>query len=109
MTTFDQIVPILQEVLTPYSVVLQQLESVIVNRDLNGRVRLILPEQAAGQAAAALDEIARALSQRLGCHAFPPEQMLLFEPNMAAVLQGVAPVPLPGVEGVQLVDRLASE
>ena len=45
MTTFDQILPIATEVLAAHHDTLAPLEWLIVNRDLNGRVRLIVPEQ----------------------------------------------------------------
>lgn len=111
MITFDQLVPILKEVLEPYAGQLLSYAPLLVNRDLNGRVRLIVKESAAEapDAKAMLDEIAHTLSQTLGKHAFEPEQMLLFEPDMDAAMDGVKAIPFPGVEGVLLVDRLANE
>jgi hypothetical protein len=92
-------------------VLLAKLQPVIVNRDLNGRVRLIVRESAAQDVAVreTLEGIARSLSQQLAPHAFAAEQMLLFEEDPTVVLQGVHASPLPDTEGVVLVDRLASE
>ncbi|WP_412851501.1 KGGVGR-motif variant AAA ATPase [Ectothiorhodospira shaposhnikovii] len=112
MTTFDMIVPVLQEVLGPCPPVeLQAFAPLIVNRDLNGRVRLVVPAEVSQQSAAreVLEKVAETLSQRLGCHAFLAGQMVLYEEDMAAVRRGTQPMPLPGVNGIELIDRLASE
>ena len=45
MTTFDQILPITTEVLVAHRDTIAQLEWLVINRDLNGRVRFIAPEQ----------------------------------------------------------------
>lgn len=111
MITFDQIVPVLQEVLRPHAEQFLQHKPVVVNRDLNGRVRLIIRESAQQdpELQEIFKELAQALSEQLGRHAFPPDQMLLAEPDIEAALHGVPAMPCPEVEGVVLVDRLASE
>lgn len=43
MTIFDQIVPITNEVLTAHRDKIARLEWLVINRDLNGRVRFIAP------------------------------------------------------------------
>ena len=45
MITFDQILDATKLELTRHQTLINQLGEVIINRDLNGRVRLILSEQ----------------------------------------------------------------
>ena len=42
MSTFDQIIPELREILSGYADFVQRIAPIYVNRDLNGRVRLIV-------------------------------------------------------------------
>jgi len=111
MTTFDQILPAISEVLGKQAENLHLLGHIIVNRDLNGRVRLILSEKVADQDAskAALAAIVQELADRLGPHVLPPEKMVLYEPDLAAVIAGAPNFPLPGFSQVKVVDRLVSE
>ncbi|MDY6816404.1 MAG: AAA family ATPase, partial [Pseudomonadota bacterium] len=111
MMTFDQILPTVQAVLAPHKALIARIQPVIVNRDLNGRIRLVVSanvEQDA-DALALWCSIAKTLSEQLGRHAFPPEQMLLFEDDTAAVLADTTAFALEGIEGVKMVDRLATE
>jgi cellulose biosynthesis protein BcsQ len=90
---------------------LRHLGPVIVNRDLNGRVRLIVHQEREHDesARAYLKALTREMAERLGTHAYPPEKSVLFEEDLDAVLAGVPSFPLEGVEGVSVVDRLATE
>lgn len=111
MTMFDQILPIVQEVLAPHVYQFAQVEPVVVNRDLNGRVRLILSTKVEQDAklSTVFHSIAQDLERRLGNHTFPAEQMILFEEDVTAVLADVSAFTLEGLEGVIVVDRLATE
>lgn len=111
MITFDDILRVLTSVLAPHANLILQIQPVIANRDLNGRVRLVFPASAE-QDKALLDScqsIALELSEQLGAHAFPAEQMILFEDDMDTVLSGASNFELEGIEGAYVVDRLASE
>jgi cellulose biosynthesis protein BcsQ len=111
MSTFDEIVPSLTAILKQYSEELDQLTPILVNRDLNGRVRLVIKEELRGntQAETTLKKIIEALRQPLGSHAFPGERMVLFEPALNAVLDASPCFPLEGLSNVWAVDRLAAE
>jgi Mrp family chromosome partitioning ATPase len=111
MTTFDQILPELVKIFQQQEERVQRIAPVVVNRDLNCRVRLIVAEhcQDDPNAQAALATITDAICAALGPHAFPPERAVLFEPDMDAALKGVTAFPLENIVGVSVVDRLATE
>lgn len=94
MTTFDQIAPILSEIFATYKTAVDQLGPILVNRDLNGRVRLIVDERLHDQAEAQaiLQQITSQIAERLGRHAFPPERAVLFvEPRTQAHRIAIVP------------------
>lgn len=111
MTMFDQILPRVAEVLRDHTNALPTIGSILVNRDLNGRVRLVIGEPARTDATAkqALDAIAGELQGQLGPHAYPAENAVLFEVDLDSVCAGAPTFPLEGFEGVQVIDRLATE
>ena len=111
MSTFDQILPAISEVLTAQTASLHKLGLVVINRDLNGRVRLVVNVKVRddAEAWAALDAIVHALIAPLGPHGFPAERMVLFEADVRSVTQGVPHFTLEGFDAVIVVDRLATE
>ena len=64
MSTFDQILPSISEVLHAHAADLQKLGAIVVNRDLNGRVRLVVDEKVLddAEAKASLDAIVQAFA-----------------------------------------------
>lgn len=111
MSTFDRILTELTDIFRIESEKLRRIAPLIVNRDLNGRVRLIVEEQLQDdpEARTALDALTRVVHERLGKHAFSPELAVLFEADFAAVRAGVHSFPLAGIPGVTVIDRLATE
>lgn len=111
MSTFDQILPVISEVLHTQTTNLRKIGSVVVNRDLNGRVRLVVDEKTLddAEAKAAIDAIVQALVERLGLHGFPPDRMVLFEADVQEVTQDAPHFPLEGFDAVVVVDRLTTE
>lgn len=110
MSTFDEIIPKLKEVLQPHASFLDQIGPVFVNRDLNGRVRLIVSDQWEQEqdAIGLLGEIAQQIHQRLGNHSFSPEQTILYEEKPEDVAFGLPLFPIEGLNRVSLIDRLAT-
>jgi hypothetical protein len=110
MTTFDDILPQVADVMRSHTGAIPS-GSLLVNRDLNGRVRLIVNEalRADAQAMGVIGHIVSQLKARLGPHVHPAAPMVLFEPDLDAARDGASAFPLPGYEQVQVVDRLASE
>ena len=111
MTTFDQILPIATEVLAAHHDTLAQLEWLIVNRDLNGRVRLIVPEQTREDEVqrAGIEAIYQALAERLAPHAYAASMGVLYEATQEDAQQGASSYPLNGFDRVWVVDRLTTE
>jgi hypothetical protein len=111
MITFDEILPRLSELFREKQPELEQIGRMLINRDLNGRVRLVVGEavQENKEALAALNSIAGSVSQALAPHAYSPERMVLFEQNLDATLYGLPSFPLAGVSNIDIVDRMATE
>lgn len=111
MLTFDDILPAIKEILVAHTDALEGMEWLLINRDLNGRVRLIAPEtvQKEEAARAALERLAGTVAERLGPHAYPSASAILYEADRELACQGAATVPLEGHANVWVVDRLATE
>lgn len=111
MSTFDQILDETGAVLREHEAALAAIGPIFVNRDLNGRVRLIV--QASCQqdtlACEALDSIGRALETRLGAHAYPAQRAVLFETDLDAATDGAPVFDLAGFDQVRVIDRLATD
>ncbi|MDA8229738.1 MAG: AAA family ATPase [Magnetospirillum sp.] len=110
MTTFDEILPKLAAIFQRHPDV-ASIAPILVNRDLNGRVRLIMDEkwETNPAARAELDAIAREARDALGPHAHSAEQMLMFEPNIEGSITEESAFPLEDCAGINVVDRLAME
>lgn len=111
MTTFDQILPQVGAVLEPHAVSLASVDRIIINRDLNGRVRLIVPKQARADSAtsAVIASVADELAHRLGAHAFSAERAILYEDDLESLVRDRPCTPLEPFKNVCIVDRLATE
>jgi hypothetical protein len=111
MMTFDAILPKVAEIFQQHQADVPCVRPLLINRDLNGRVRLIMDEkwEHDDRAMAAIDKITRKIEGALGPHAYPAEDALLFESNFEEVLASEAKFSLEGIEGVYVVDRLATE
>jgi hypothetical protein len=101
----------LKEVFGRRQAVLRRQAPIVVNRDLNGRVRLILDERWRddGEARSQLEVLAAEIQGSLGPHAYPADRALLFEPNFDQFLGRESTFPLEGCDGVHVVDRLVME
>lgn len=124
MITFDKILPILVEIFRSADDSVATLGPVLINRDLNGRVLLIVGEHLGNDAEAqkTLRRITGLMTTKIAPHAFPSERTVLYEPDMQKLLDREnAKFPLTyreeSLEGVQenafpdvyIVDRLLSE
>ncbi|WP_029008941.1 ParA family protein [Azospirillum halopraeferens] len=111
MITFDRILPITIEVLRTHRDVIARLEWLLVNRDLNGRVRLILPDSAASDTdlEQQLKAVYGELAERIKPHAHSTEAGLLYEASRDGACHGTSAFPLGDIEKVWVIDRLATE
>lgn len=113
MTIFDQIVPELVRICREHATLMERVQPVIINRDLNGRVRFVLNErwERDEKAREELSAFAKVAKDALGPHAYPPEQAFIFESDeeLKCLLSQSPVFPLPGHEGIFVIDRLPTE
>jgi len=111
MTTFDQILPTATKVLEEQPELVTQLDWLAINRDLNGRVRFIVPESivANDDQRGQVEALYQALATQIAPHASPVESGILYEASCDDVCPGGARYPLKGFDKVWVVDRLATE
>ncbi|WP_041607369.1 ParA family protein [Tistrella mobilis] len=111
MITFDDIEPQLISLLRAHREVLAPLGSLLINRDLNGRVRIIAQEDclADDTRRALLDALAADMRKRLGTHVAHEGSLILYEPDLAAVAASGLSRPLAeDLPEYRIVDRLAT-
>lgn len=111
MTSFDQILPVTARVLEAHAQAVSQISWLLINRDLNGRVRLIAPASLteASTKLVELQALYGSLAAELGAHAYPAEEGILFEELAEHACQGLSPFPLSGFSNVRVLDRLATD
>ncbi len=108
-TTFDQVLDVVRARLEAHPGIAQALGPALLNRDLAGRVRLIVPENAreALEALDGFDSFCKDVVGGLGPHA-DPGGLLLFESDVDSVIFGAPTFGLAGFERIRVVDRLAT-
>lgn len=111
MTTFDQILPKVTKVLHESRALTDSLDWLLINRDLNGRVRLIAPEALETDSAvrASLSELAKKLADELAPHVYPESSLVLFDVSREQVCKGAVSYILGDFKNVWVVDRHATE
>jgi len=111
MTTFDQILTTIHAALQQNAHNLHAIGELLINRDLNGRVRLIALEAVRSnpQAIETLENICVQLAERLGPHAWPVERAILFEDDLQQARNDAPSFTLEDFPQVHVVDRLATE
>ena len=111
MITFDNILPRLSEILLSHASELAGRPSILINRDLNSRVRLILDEKwkCVPEAEITLSVIARDISSALSPHAYAAENMFLFERDLSSSLSQRGTFPLEGYPDIRVIDRLPTD
>lgn len=117
MTTFDKLLPALAEIIQDRRTELHPFLPILINRDLNGRIRLILdashqPNPEAPSHPLLL--LAEAIHTRLMPHVGQPGQILLFEEDLKQLMQTSCPFLLldrdgQALPGVHVADRLVQE
>lgn len=114
IVTFDQIMPEVLAWRKSHANSLKDLlgrtdDWMLINRDLNGRVRLIFPDSKTDADRALLTHLTSSLMQRLGPHGYPVEQAILYEESREIACQGAVSWSLDEFEKTWVVDRLATE
>jgi hypothetical protein len=117
MTTFDELLPALAEIIQDRRTELHPFLPILINRDLNGRIRLILDASHQPNPEAPshpLLILAEAIHTRLMPHVGQPGQILLFEEDLKRLMQTSCSFLLldrdgQALPGVHVADRLAQE
>lgn len=111
MTTFDELLPRVANLLRQYSALINDVDWLIVNRDLNGRIRLIAPSAIEGvdTKRLQLEELYRSLISELAPHVYPDGAGILYESTRAQACNGTSSFELEGLSKVYVIDRLATE
>jgi len=111
MMTFDDTLPELTNIFLDFKDDVAKMSPILVNRDLNGRIRLIIDEkwENSEHQQAMLTLIAIKMFEKLGAHTYPAEQSLLFEPDIQGFLERELSFPLEGTSDVFVLDRVAVE
>lgn len=113
MTTFDKVLPVIEQVMEGHRSQLSQIDAIYINRDLNGRIRLIVSDDLRNPVYSAcrdaLDSIVRELHSRLPAQIHAPGQAVLYEKQLDRVRSGANVSPLQGFESVWVLDRLATQ
>ncbi len=107
MSTFDLILPTVIKVFQRRQALIEPIKPLIINRDLNGRVRLIANWQ--WESSQVLQMVCVELHKQLGAHAYAPEHAVLFEEDVMTLLEGVTSFVPEGLEQIYVIDRLATE
>ena len=112
MTTFDEILPKLTSIFQDHRTAIERIAPILVNRDLNARVRLIVDEkwEHDPEALALLNTLTSAMHEQLGSHAYPVNAAILYEADIEAVIQQAGfSAALADIAGVRVIDRLVTE
>jgi|LakMenEpi03Aug12_release.lakeMendotaPanAssembly.Ray.scaffolds.fasta_scaffold00119_13 hypothetical protein len=118
MTTFDGLLPEVAVILQSHLSRLQPYLPILVNRDLNGRIRLVVEAAHKPADAATVEhpllQLAAEIHANLGPHTLGLEQVLLFEENLAELIDSSNAFALLDREGssmsdIHVADRLAQE
>lgn len=110
MSTFDQIVPEITEIFYGLGDALNDIKPIYINRDLYGRVRLIIDSKFKDQfEIAPLNSLSDSICQKLGKHGVSAPHLILFEEDLESIATDTTILPLEGLPDVFLLDRLATE
>ncbi len=106
MITFDEILPKVSQILEGYKTELKDLDWLLINRDLNGRVRLIAPLAAKPKAERMLNDVAIEMKKYLDSRAYSVENAVLYEESCDTACKGASFFPLEDFDNIRVVDRL---
>lgn len=111
---FDTVLPTLRRYFEANADDLRPLCPILINRDMNGRVCLVLEARCKADQAMqpVVDSLRAHLSSELAPHAVERDQFILFEDDFSVVVNNASPFPLWGDTvldlDIEVIDRLAS-
>jgi hypothetical protein len=107
MKTFDEIIPEIKAILGQ-TAGLAKIDKLIINRDLNGRVRLLADEKISDDNKKVLNSIAENLAKVLSDR-IPLSEPVMYEPDLDVITNNIPCFPLIGFPNVTIADRLLGE
>ncbi|RJL21387.1 KGGVGR-motif variant AAA ATPase [Pectobacterium polaris] len=111
MITFDEILPKIKQLLEKYSDFINGIDWLVVNRDLNGRVRLVVPDDLRndGEKIASLSLLSDEMSDSLSPHFHDSHATVIFERDKQFVTDGAHLLKFDDFSNVWLADRFSNE
>ncbi|GHV86458.1 hypothetical protein AGMMS50230_20660 [Spirochaetia bacterium] len=110
MKTFDEVIPEITTILQSQGDTLKQIEKLIINRDLNGRIRLVVDEKI--KKVPTLEKIVETIAQNMADALgprVPDKEKILYESKIDTIINGVPCFSLEGFPNVIVADRLLTE
>lgn len=110
MTTFDELLPKIKNLLIQHNHLVNDLDWLLVNRDLNSRIRLIVPAaiETVDAKRQQVEELYRSLITEIAPHAYPNGSGILYETTRDQACNGSSYFELDGLSKVYVIDRLAT-
>lgn len=112
MITFDKVLPQIREALSEISPdELLAIGPIVINRDLNSRVRLIVSAAIQNDETrlVTIRSIAESILARLQGRTYPPERAVIFQEDIERIKCDAPCLQLNGFDNVFVIDRLATE
>jgi CobQ/CobB/MinD/ParA nucleotide binding domain len=109
--TFDEVLPALKVIFELDPDRAAQFGPICVNRDLNGRIRLVVSQEfeALPQARQWFHEVSEKIAGTLGKHAGDKDRIFLFENAIDNFVSSAPSCNMESFDNVFIIDRLASE
>lgn len=109
MITFDEILPLSLKIIENNRHLITKLDWLVINRDLNGRVRLVAPENVINDddKVESLQKLSEVFSKTLLNHYHNTK--ILYEDDIKNVSSGAHMIQLEGFTNIFLADRYANE
>jgi hypothetical protein len=110
MKTFDEILPKIQETLLTQGKNLEKIGQLIINRDLNGIVRLVIDEnfENNGETKKSIDDIVKNLAIHLESR-LADKNTVIYESSLADIIESAPHFTLSNIPNVIVTDRLLTE
>jgi MinD-like ATPase involved in chromosome partitioning or flagellar assembly len=108
MKTFDEIGPEIRKILQSRTGDIAVIDKLIINRDLNGRIRLLADEKVSKKTKKILENIAESIAGVLEKRV-PDQDRVIYEPSLGDIIKTVPSFTLEGFPNVTIADRLLGE
>ena len=108
MKTFDEIIPEIKKILQARHSDITQIDKLVINRDLNGRIRLLVNTKVSSDIKSVLENIAQSIVDVLDARISDTDRVF-YECDLDNVIKDAPQFYLEGLSNVLFVDRLLGE